>query len=398
MVKVSDDSIRKLENTSRSFQKMPQLYLELIENKDKIRPDRVNKEYIPDDSSEISEILSVRGGDVPQESKSKSSSRQPKYQDTVSEEEEDEGSDDSGDEEEEEEDDDDETENEEDDDEEDSDADEEEEEESDSDEEDSDDSETAQRIHNKPKTANANITSKLYDLLSEEKPVGMTESFSPGGGVSQAPRLSELENTGQIHRERHIPDYTNQVRLTDEEQDELKREILFKFELLKKSYKNIQVDIPEFTMHSDYNNMKRAYDNTVRRVSLDASVESYKTYLIGGFMVIEFILGMWFKFDMNGFTQQQILNMGSYERLLIELGEKNYVPEGSDWPVELRLLFMILMNAAIFIVSKMILKKTGTNFMSMLNNMNNFHQEHSSRRKMRGPNIDVENIPDNFTV
>jgi hypothetical protein len=146
-------------------------------------------------------------------------------------------------------------------------------------------------------------------------------------------------------------------------------------------------------MHSDYMDMKKTYENTVRRVSLESNVESYKTYLIGGFMVMEFILGHWLKFDMQGFTQQQILNMNSYERLLIELGEKNYIPEGSDWPVEIRLLFMIIINAGVFIISKLIMKKTGTNFMSMMNSMNQF-QENTTKRKMKGPSIDVNNIPD----
>ena len=116
--------------------------------------------------------------------------------------------------------------------------------------------------------------------------------------------------------------------------------------------------------------MKRAYDHSVRKLSLETNVENYKTYLIGGFMLIEYIFGNWFNFEMQGFTQQQILSMNSYEKLLIELGEKSYVPEGKQWPVEVRLLFLIIINAAVFIVSKMILRKTGSNLINMFNSMN----------------------------
>jgi hypothetical protein len=116
-------------------------------------------------------------------------------------------------------------------------------------------------------------------------------------------------------------------------------------------------------------------------------------------MVVEYVFGSWFKFDMQGFTQQQILSMNSYEKLLIELGEKSYVPEGSNWPVELRLLFLIIINAAFFIISKMILRKTGSNLMSMVNNMNASSIPPSTaargtKRKMKGPSINLDEIPE----
>jgi hypothetical protein len=113
-------------------------------------------------------------------------------------------------------------------------------------------------------------------------------------------------------------------------------------------------------------------------------------------MACEFLLGNFFKFDMQGFTQQQILSMNTYEKLLIELGEKSYVPTGSKWPVELRLLFMIIMNAAFFIISKMIMKKTGANLLGMINSMNSTTTQPSTsqKRKMKGPDIDLNNIPD----
>jgi len=113
-------------------------------------------------------------------------------------------------------------------------------------------------------------------------------------------------------------------------------------------------------------------------------------------MGVEFILGNFLGFDMQGFTQQQIISMHSYEKLLIELGEKSYVPSGSSWPVELRLLFMIIMNAAFFVVSKMMMKKTGANLMGMINSMNRPRTQTGTttrKRKMRDPTVDLGDIP-----
>jgi len=203
------------------------------------------------------------------------------------------------------------------------------------------------------------------------------------------PKLSELEQRGEVKTKKTIPNISSQ---SIEEEDELKRELLYKFELVKRSYKN--VDIPEFNMHSDYKNMNRTYENTLRRVSLDSNVENYRNYLIAGFMLMEYILGYWLKFDMAGFTQQQILNMNQYERLLIELGEKSYVPDDKKWPVELRLLGMIILNAVIFIVAKMIMTKTGTSLFGLMNAQQSEFQKSKPKRKMKGPNIDLSAIPD----
>ena len=208
------------------------------------------------------------------------------------------------------------------------------------------------------------------------------------------PTLAELQAQGAYHGKEHLRDI-NQINMNEQESDDKKRELLFKFELLKKSYPT--ASIPEFSIHSDLISMQRSYDDSVRRLSLDSTVENYKTYLIGGFMLVEFIFGNFLGFDMQGFTQQQILSMNSYEKLLIELGEKSYVPKGSKWPVELRLLFLIIMNAAFFIVSKMIMRKTGANLMNMINGMNVSSAPRASiskKRKMRGPNINIDDIPE----
>ena len=238
---------------------------------------------------------------------------------------------------------------------------------------------------------------KKYDKYSKNRDkngysISHPQTKAQNGPI---PSLSELEKRGGYVPRVELRDI-NQVSMNEQQEEDSKREILFKFDLLRKSYP--MSNIPTYSIHTDLQTMQRSYDDSVRRLSLDSSVENYKTYLVYGFMGCEFIFGNFLGFDMQGFTQQQIMSMNSYEKLLIELGEKSYVPTGTKWPVELRLLFMIIMNAAFFVISKMIMKKTGANLMGMINNMNLSRVPSVSnsqpKRRMRGPNIDLGDIPD----
>jgi len=219
-----------------------------------------------------------------------------------------------------------------------------------------------------------------------------------GHGQIQPPTLSELERAGSFEPNNHLAD-AGRIAMNAEDEEDKKREMLFKFDLLKKSYREADFSqVPEFTIHSDYKTMLNTYDNTIKSLSVDTTVESYKTYLIGGFMVVEYALGAFLKLDMRGFTQHQIMNMSNYERLLIELGEKSYVPTESNWPVEVRLVVMIVIQAAVFILGKVIMSKTGSNVLGMFNQLgggggNSQKQSQEQKRKMRGPEIDLDDLP-----
>jgi hypothetical protein len=254
-----------------------------------------------------------------------------------------------------------------------------------------------------------NLSSRLKQLLKDDSAEVVSKNdvktpFSSNNKPSvnqnqhtkeefkEPPSLAELQANGlykgtHTKHNSHLKDL-NGGNYNEQEIDNKKREILFKFDLLKKSYpfSNIQ----DFSIHSDLQSMEVAYNDCVRRLSLDSSVEEYKKFLIGGFMVVEYVFGNFLGLEMQGFTQQQIISMNSYEKLLIELGEKSYVPKGSNWSVEVRLVFMIIINAAVFLVSKIIMKKTGANLMGMMNNMNNPAGSSSSaekKKKMKGPDL-----------
>jgi len=178
----------------------------------------------------------------------------------------------------------------------------------------------------------------------------------------------------------NLEDYDN---LKDE--DDQKRELLFKFHRLKKTYP--KVNLPEFNMMSNHENMKRTYETTVKNLTIDSTVETYKSYMMMGFMGCEVVLGK-IGFDMEGYTQQQTLYMNSYEKLLIELGEKSYVPSSiNKWPVEIKLASLFLFQTTIFIGSKIIAKKTNVNILQMYNSANGVYEAKISRPQSMGNGV-----------
>jgi hypothetical protein len=257
---------------------------------------------------------------------------------------------------------------------------------------DSDDS-RSQYSDSSNSSSDSNLSIRLKNLLKDD---GYDINLDYGDNKQEniAPSLAELEQRGEIEPQMNIPNLHNNL-INEEEEENRKRELLFKFDLLRKSYK--QVEIPDLTIHTDLKTIERTYEDTLRRVNIESNVESYRNYLIGGFMVVEYGLGHFLKFDMKGFTQQQMVNINKYNKLLIELGEKTYKPKAKQMSVELRLLFLILFNAATFVVSKMILKGTGSDLMGMLNKLGDNAGGVSplKKKKMRGPQVDVEDLPNN---
>ena len=214
---------------------------------------------------------------------------------------------------------------------------------------------------------------------------------------------SEKEN-GE-YRQMHFEQQQEDEEDEEERERREKADLLFKFMVLRRQYPN--VEIPEFTEHSDVNTMNRVYEQIIRRVSLDSSVDNYKQYLVGGFMVLEWVSTNWLGIDLGGFTQQQVNMMNRYERLLIELGEKNYSTMGSRFPVEVRLIFLIIFNAGLFYVQKMIFSggEGGANVLnSLFGGMNAAAQKpqpatqrrtnNGGRRRtgMRGPTISPQDV------
>lgn len=323
--------IVKVSNDRPSFRpsrhgNSPKLYLELVENKDRVKQDLINKEYVPADEPEVT--LSDMEDDIPVPEKHDEESAK-------------------GD-----------------------------------DKSDTGDNLSAQNSA----VSEDNHTAQNLDEDSSKIDSRIHEMFKiDAGPVEKAPpNLNQLPG----FEKKYYRNIDNVSKTEIDEEDE-KRQLLFKFDLMKKQYKEFADIIPVYTIHSDLRLIQKSYDSTLQRVILDSSVEDYKGYFQKACFGIEFVMN-YFGFDINGFTGDQMSKMNTYERLLVELCAKHYNPGGSSIPVELRLFGMILANAALFIGMKIMVKKLGGSGDSAPPTGIPFSSPSGNEpRKMKGPqNID----------
>jgi len=169
------------------------------------------------------------------------------------------------------------------------------------------------------------------------------------------PSLADLKNKQSINKEHYLDE-------TEETQKE-RNAVYFKYEVLRRMHPNTQ--IPEFTLFSDPKLMTQKYDMLTKKLALESSVDNWKRYMIVFVMCCEVALGK-LQFDMEGFAQHQISSMSTYDQLLVEMAQKSYTPSGPKWPAEMRLGMMITMNIVLFVISRIILKKTGANLLGTI--------------------------------
>lgn len=184
----------------------------------------------------------------------------------------------------------------------------------------------------------------------------VAEEDAVEGGVDEGKSVGD-EKAEEGHADGEEEDEYAGMSPEERERHE-KEEYIWRFKILKKKYKN-RKDIPDYNEHDDIITMKQTYERTLREIQLEDNYESYRMYLIGGFMLMEFVSNNWMGVDLTGFTAHQMTMMHKYDRMLIELGEKSYNRWGSNLPVEIRLIGFIILQAGIFYLGKIIADKGG---------------------------------------
>lgn len=233
------------------------------------------------------------------------------------------------------------------------------------------------------------------DLIRE---LGVDEEDHITDEHSEAPEVKQDKDDSA--KEEDVQSEPEEDDISPEEKEEQERqEYLIRFRILKKKYPT--ADFPTYTEHTDLHTLKRLYDETVRMIDLDTNVDNYKLGLMFAFFGIELAakkLGL----NFSGFTSYQMKKMDSYNRLLIELGEKSYANFAANWPVEVRLAGLIILNAGVFYLGKIISQHGGKEIAKFFEKALGFSGASSRpatpednsepKRKMRGPSTRPEDI------
>jgi len=155
----------------------------------------------------------------------------------------------------------------------------------------------------------------------------------------------------------NVPDIPDYASMPSVEQVQWREEFRIKFGLLRSAFRDYS--IPDIDPEEPLEMVHARYERYIRHIHISGAADSYRNYLILMFLIIELLATQILGLPCNGYTMAQMRSMSKYERLLIELGEKWYVPGGSDWPVEYRIIFLALFNALVFMGMKWLAKYVG---------------------------------------
>jgi hypothetical protein len=244
--------------------------------------------------------------------------------------------------------------------------------------------------------------SSASQVFEEDSGIEQFEEETIEGGSGSADIIEGEEEEG-TKKEEEVDIYAGlspEERLIKE-----REEYIWRFRILKKQYgRNATIPIPEWNEHSDLGMMKVSYERTIRELYLDDAVENYRTYIMASWIAMEYVATQWMGIDLSGFTLHSCKMMYKYDRMLIELGEKSYSKWGQTIPVEIRLIGMVLFQAAIFYLAKMITEKLGGSVGELFRGFTgmppaNFDDKNEKQqpvsedsKKMKGPRVKAEDI------
>ncbi|ALX27521.1 putative C-terminal domain protein [Golden Marseillevirus] len=256
----------------------------------------------------------------------------------------------------------------------------------------------------------ADADDEVDNLLEDEA----KKENNPPQEIPEEKNIPEDDESSESEDEEEMPAdpiVEEDDGLTEEQKEEKEKdELLWKFKILKKKHPQHLDTIPDFDEHSDIVTMRRKYQMTVKELHMESKLFEYRKYAFFGGCIFEGLCTNFLGLDLEGFSQVQ--DVHGYDALLVELGEKSYTNFTSYLPVEIRLVIAFAVNVAIFYIFKtMSLRVTSEDLFTMISQVGGDKiadflrgatgktkekkkEEPSApqKKKMRGPTIRAEDV------
>ncbi|MDB4769376.1 hypothetical protein OAG24_00275 [bacterium] len=169
--------------------------------------------------------------------------------------------------------------------------------------------------------------------------------------------IGEKSSKGEESEEEESEEEDEEEMTPEELEAKRRSEIEHEYFILRKKYPN--ADLPEYNEHSDLAVMESSLKRDEFSLGFDENVESLKSYLMSGFIFIEWVSCMFIGIDMKNFSTFQGKQMKKYDGMLVELSDRKYTRWSKNVPVEIRLLGFCTLQAGIFFLIKSISSKYG---------------------------------------
>lgn len=220
----------------------------------------------------------------------------------------------------------------------------------------------------------------LENYMKKDRVSIQSKSKSDRKENKKPPPINEIEANATQGKFKNL----NRIAQKDMSTESLKRELLFKIEIMKKQYPKL--GLPTYSMTNTVEQMRNTIDTSVKTIMLESTVTKYKRWFRIALLISEYFFTRILKMDyMSGSTQYHMKSMSEYDIMIIELGEKSY-SEGSDWPVEIRLGMLALFNTALYGLSK---KFDMPDLIALLSQFVK-SEDASEPKRMRGPTVRLE--------
>jgi hypothetical protein len=203
------------------------------------------------------------------------------------------------------------------------------------------------------------LTQPTQGLIRNPTPPPLNTSnvsnFKQHGGQQQGGQQGQQGQQGTQQGQQgtqNIPS-NDPPKLSNEELIGRAHDCFLKYQILQKSWPEYKFpNLDDKLVYSNPQLIIDTYNKSVERIQIDMDVNQYKIALIIMFLVIEVVCVKFLGLDAGGYTLSQIKAMNRYEKLLIEIGEKRLLTGDSNWPPEVRILFIGLFNCGLFILMK----------------------------------------------